>query len=482
MFDNIKATDVDVVITSVPWTGTTIPLMAPSILKNIAIESGFTAVGLDLNATVLEWSKKHPYKNKLLDFFHNETYHPEITDDLFDLYQQFVNKLLEHNPKTIGLCLFSYISQSSAKYICYFIKKLAPEIRIVIGGAGCFDTLAGSTSTFAENLLSAGLIDFFIRGDGENAFKEFLKGNYSFPGINSLTWKELTKEDLEGFSYPNFDDYDFSLYELDAIPIIGSRGCVRQCKFCDYIEHWKKFEWRSGQNIFDEMLHQNQKYGIRTFKFQDSLINGNLKEYKTLIKLLAEHNQKNPDNAFSWSSFFIFRSKETFGEEWWRLTALSGAQWLNVGVESLSQEIRYHMGKHFTNDDIDFSLEMARKYNLKFIWLLIVGYVTEVEADIEFAAQWFRDHVAYKDLMKVQLGGTLGIFPNTWLDRNKEQINVIVFGPPYQKWNNTATGSTLEIRYQWNQYLFGICKELGYDLLDDIDNHYVLEMMMNEKV
>jgi hypothetical protein len=125
---------------------------------------------------------------------------------------------------------------------------------------------------------------------------------------------------------------------------------------------------------------------------------------------------------------------------------------------------------------------MARKYNLKMLWLMIVGYVTETETDIEFAAEWFRTHAEYKDLIKIQLGGTLGIFPNTWLDRNKEKMNVVVFGEPYQRWNNTATGSTAEIRAGWERYLNKTCRELGYDVVDQLDNHYILELLMNGKV
>jgi hypothetical protein len=231
------------------------------------------------------------------------------------------------------------------------------------------------------------------------------------------------------------------------------------------------------------MLLQNQRYGIRAFKFQDSLVNGNLREYKSLIRLLAEHNQANPDNAFTWSSYFIFRPRATFDETWWELTALSGARQLLVGVESLAEHVRDHMGKKFSNDDIEFSLQMAKRYQLSLSFLIIVGYVTETEADIDFAEAWYRSHAEeYKDVIKIQLGGTLGIFPGTWLDRNKQELNVVTFGPPYQHWNNTATGSTPRQRAEWQQRLFGVCRELGYYMFDDIDNHYVLELMMNGKV
>ena len=480
IFNQVQTKQVEIVLSSVPWTITTIPLMAVGVLKSIALKNNKTCAGLDLNALVLNWSEKHKYKNKLLDFFHNETYHAEIADDLYNMYLEFAQVLLAHQPKIIGLSLFSYVSQTSTRYICQFLKKLSPDTKIIIGGTGCFENLKGNSS-FADELLNNGLIDFYIRGDGEKSFEAFLQGNLDYPGINNSNWVELSKDDLENLPVPDYDDYDFSQYQMQAVPVLGSRGCIRRCTFCDVIEYWKKYNYRSGESVFREMLLQNQRYGVRTFKFQDSLINGNLKEYKILVKLLADHNRTNPENSFTWSSFFIFRPQSTFGEEWWKITAESGAQWLNVGVESLSEHARYHMGKHFNNDDIEFSLQMMKKYKVNIFMLIITGYVTETQEDVDFAAEWYRSHVEYKDMMKIQLGGTLGIFPNTYLDRNKEKLNIVTFGPPYQKWNNTVTGSTPEMRAQWQRYLFEICKKLGYGMVDDIDNHYILELLMHGK-
>ena len=481
IFSSIEPRTVEVVLTSVPWTITHIPLMAVPVLKSIALENNRTCVGLDLNALVLNWSETHQYRNKLLDFFHNETYHAEIAQDLQQLYESFARTLLAHSPKIIGLSLFSYVSQTSTRYICWFLKRLAPQVQIIIGGPGCFENLRGNSS-FADELLGTGLIDFYIRGDAEKSFAAFLQGDYNYPGINHSDWLELTKEQIENFPAPDYDDYDFGQYKLAAVPVLGSRGCVRRCKFCDIIEYWKKYNYRSGENIFKEMLLQNQRYGIRNFKFQDSLINGNLKEYKILLQLLADHNLKNPDNSFKWSSYFIIRPQSTFDEHWWKMTADSGAEWLSVGIESLAEHVRYHMGKHFSNQDIEFSLQMAKKYNINFFVLMITGYVTETEQDIEFAAEWWRSHTEYKNNLIIQLGGTLGIFPNTYLDRNKEQLKIVTFGPPYQKWNSGLTGSTPAQRAKWQKYLFQTCKDLGYRLADDIDNHYVLELLMHEQV
>jgi radical SAM superfamily enzyme YgiQ (UPF0313 family) len=230
IFKDVKIKKTDILLTSVPWTGTTIPLMAVPILKSVATNAGYNCVGLDLNAIVVNWTEKHQYKDKILDFFHNHTYHPEIVDDMFNLYSEFAKILLEHQPKIIGLSLFSYISQVSTKYISYFLKKYNPNVKIIIGGPGCANSFTDD-STFATEIFELKLIDHYIRGDGEQSFLEYLKGNFSYPGINNNDWIELDRLYVENLPYPDYDDYIFDYYELKAIPIIGSRGCVRKCTF-----------------------------------------------------------------------------------------------------------------------------------------------------------------------------------------------------------------------------------------------------------
>ena len=151
------------------------------------------------------------------------------------------------------LSLLHYQCQVSTKWLCFCIKKINPNIKIVIGGAGAFGSgLTTNEQNFISLLHDRGLIDYYISGDGDNALVELAKGNTSYPGINSMTWQPI--EDLNSIAYPVYDDYDFSLYKTPFVGVLGSRGCVRQCTFCDIHEYWEKFKWRSGENIFDEML------------------------------------------------------------------------------------------------------------------------------------------------------------------------------------------------------------------------------------
>jgi hypothetical protein len=56
----------EIVFTTVPWTDTGMPLMAPAILKSIALKAGRTAVTVDLNRKAIQLLSQVDYKNDLV--------------------------------------------------------------------------------------------------------------------------------------------------------------------------------------------------------------------------------------------------------------------------------------------------------------------------------------------------------------------------------------------------------------------------------
>lgn len=468
----------DVVLVTVPWTDSSIPLMAPAALKPIVEKTGLSCLAVDLNVEIYQYTKTHPHKEKLIEFFFNEQVDKHTISEVKNILFSSAVGIVSWKPKYVGLSLLSYVCQHSAKWLAYFIKKLDPSIKIIVGGAGCLPTFTGP-SEYVEKLFGLKLIDYHIRGDGENSLYELLKGNDQYIGINTNTWQELDKDELRSMPMPDYTDYLFNHYEKQVLPIIGSRGCVRQCTFCDYIANWKKFQWRTADDIFNEMLEQNQKYGINSFKFQDSLTNGNQKEFLRLITFIAKYNQNNIDNQFVWSGYYIFREHTASSAREWKLLSESGAQNLSVGIENLNEHIRYDIGKKFSNKAIDFHLAQAKQYNITLIFLNIVGYVTETEQDVNFIKQWLIDHVEYKDIIYLQWGGTLGIFPNTYLEKHQESLGIEMIGTLPSLWVNPKTGSNPAIRAQWVKELNALSKSLGYRVADNLDNHFLLETLIN---
>lgn len=476
--DNPRGEHRDFVLVTCPWTDSALPLMAPAALKPIIESQGLTCLAVDLNVEVYNATKSRSDRNELLDFFFHEKIYPDQREWLHDLFESMARGILSWRPRYVGLSLLSYVCQKSAKWMAYYLKKIDPDVIIIAGGPGCLDTFTGPSS-FMQDLLDRGLIDYHVRGDGEHSLIQLLRENTSYPGINDQEWKELTRDEIASLPMPDYSDYDLDLYEKRVLPLLGSRGCVRKCTFCDYIANWPTFAWRTAEDIFQEIQQQCQIYGITQFKFQDSLTNGSLKEFTRLTEMLAEHN-RDPNNArITWSGYYIFRDVTPRSEQEWQLVADSGAQTLMVGIENFNERIRYAIGKKFTNASIDFHLAQAKRHGIFLQLLNIVGYVDETREDIDAIKQWLVEHQEYRDNIGLQWGGTLGIFPNTWLEKNTDRLGIIRISSEPQQWINPKINSTPAQRAAWAQELNEFSRSLGYRVSDFVDNHYLLEHLIS---
>ena len=472
---------IDILFSSVPITDTKEPVMAPAALKAIAISAGFSSKAIDLNAELLPLINQHPNSKKIIEFLMHNNLHSDVIDDVVELVNIAAEKLLSFNSKTIGLSLLTFYCQVFTYWLCVRLKALSPDTQIIIGGTGIKHTLVSNKNEFCEDLKNRNLIDYYITGDAELSLVEFLKGNYAYSGINSETWGEVI--DLNLTPYPNYDDYNFSLYENAGIPIVDSRGCVRECEFCDIIEHWKKFRYRSAESIFNEMLAQIEKYKIYKFNFLNSLTNGNLKEFKKLMHYIAEYNHHNTDSKtqISWNGYFIIRSESQHNKDLWELMAKTNPTLL-LGVESVVKHVRWGMGKKFNNEDIDHHLIMAKQYQIKLVLLLIVGYPTETRADYEFTKQWFRDRVelyGYNNPVKYIGLSHPAILENTQLERNADKLN-LERGKYMTVWFNKDTQISPEERVKYYEELYNICKPFNPPKGVRLDGYKTLEKLINK--
>ena len=200
------------------------------------------------------------------------------------------------------------------------------------------------------------------------------------------------------------------------------------------------------------------------------------------MSYVADYNNcAKEEEKFQWSSFFILRPARAFTEEHWRLTAEGGGIYLVIGIESFSDSSRKHLGKNFTNEDIEFGLQMAKKYNIRFILLYLIGYVTETEEDIKFAVKWLEDHYdEYHDILTINLGSSLGITEGTPLKEKFNELKLVQVGDTDQDWANPATGNTPAKRMEWYLQLKETVERLGYKEIVNHDNRYILERMMRD--
>jgi radical SAM superfamily enzyme YgiQ (UPF0313 family) len=170
----------------------------------------------------------------------------------------------------IGFSTLFYFWENNLDQLVNWLKIEYPDIPIVIGGPQCQRVNASA--------------DYFVNGYGENAIVELMKyihGNSTEEIKLDPDWLRHGKKVIRQEYYPSYplksllikyEDRDFIL-EDEWLPIEFSRGCIFECKFCnfpilgvksDYSRDAEDFE-RHVKDIYDRFGASGYYVGDETF-------------------------------------------------------------------------------------------------------------------------------------------------------------------------------------------------------------------------
>lgn len=418
----------DCVIASLPFIEYYLPPAAPAVLKGHLESKGFTVQTVDLNITVKETFDKNDLVTASAYFHTNHgeiSFDSDLLEKLDGLIDSWADRLIKLNPRFIGLSVFSVDSRVACEQLLKKMKSRQHDIKIFVGGMGL-----GSASNVKDTWLDTIKpdIDFYIMGEGELACENLLRGNFKFAGINS---KAPQIKNLSELGVADYKDYDLSSYEQfynerQVVQITGSRGCVRNCSFCNVNDHWPSFTWRTSDSIIKEITGIYETHGITDFFFTDSLINGNLKVYMQMVEGLANFNYKT-DSKITWGGQYIVRKSKSLSKDYFTLTRDSGAFNLALGIESGSNDVLAHMNKGVTREDTDEFVENFDKHDITCSYQMIIGYPTETDKNFEETLDLFYDHqkyVASGTIHGASLNTTMAIYEGMPLEKSDQPIFV----------------------------------------------------------
>jgi len=401
----------DILVVSIPYVPYNLPLAAPAQLVGHLKSKGFSATAKECNIKFKLLFDNSEKLEQLISYWTQQI--DELDDDVFKKYHKVLDRLAKEickvSTKWIALSVFTIDSRRFCKDILPYIREYRKEqSKILLGGLGLNDEYLQSVS---------GLYDCYIMGEGEYALEHLLKGNLKYPGINS---QGVQIENLDDLGLPDYSDYDDldkydSFYHKPSIQVTGSRGCVRNCSFCNVAFHWPKFRWRSGELLAQDIISLYEKTGVEDFFFTDSLINGNIKELMKMMSLLADYKKQNNANI-TWGGQWIARKKGSLPKDYYKLIKESGGYNLTIGVESGSDSVREHMKKGFTNEDLDYEMEQFSIHGITCSFFMFTGYVTETHEDfLDTLRMFYRytKYVADGTIVGVMMGGSLIIFKGT---------------------------------------------------------------------
>jgi radical SAM superfamily enzyme YgiQ (UPF0313 family) len=462
----------NVVFVALPKIETVFPSGAIAILSSVAKVNNYDSVVYDYNLdlqtslTATEWNEL-----ELWNTFAASDISTELEDKIHQIFIKNLEKYTNSQTEYVCFCVFSYFSNQIALKVLNWYNQIS-NIPSVVGGAGIStDASATNKEIFGNLLVRNQLATYVVFGEGELAFDSILKKQFDFPGINVNNPQQI--EDLSVLPIPTYEYFDMERYQNQKILITGSRGCVRNCTFCDIELTWPKFRYRKAEHIVEEIKQHFYEYGITEFEFTDSLINGSMSNFDRFNELLYEAKQKDPAlEKIKYQGQFICRPSGPSQDKSYELMHLAGCNMLITGIESFSQNVRNHMRKKFNNSDIDYHFEQCARWGIPNILLMIVGYPTETEQDhldnIN-AIKRYKPYVDMGTIFMVRWGLTMHLYEHTPIMSMLKELDInisndIKFDSVYSWTSGNNPTNTLQERIRRRLEIHELCVELGYPM------------------
>jgi len=367
---------VKVALISCPMWDIEFPPYNIALLSAVLRKNNFEADCFDLNGDFYKSALNEQYLWSLPDLYAFW----QSTDNvgrLFDRNKIIINKFIIHlEPyQILGFTLQSLNFIFSIKLI-NAIKETFPQKIILGGGPECFRNFS------PENLMQYKCFDAICCGEGELSLPELLSKIK-----NAKSWDTAGFFIKKGSDYLdcgnrelvlNLDDLPFADYRFldektEKISISTSRGCVYNCSFCHEKAHWSKFRYRSAESIIREIILAKERFPLLNFVYlNDSLINGNMKEFEKFCDLMISENL-----GINWGGHILVCKEMT--RDFIGKMKLAGAQRLNFGIESGSDAVLKLMHKSFNRNLALRVLEDVKESGISFSVNLVVGHPGENE-------------------------------------------------------------------------------------------------------
>ncbi len=350
----------------------------------------------------------YPYNVCLLAAVIRPYYEVDILDcNAKDLsLEETLRQIAAYDPEYGGITCMAVEYSRHAHLIADGIKKVLPEITVILGGVYC---------TLMPDVVMQHLsIDYCVLGEGEVVLKKLLDclehrllpkylDGVAYRENGSLIIKPQKEfiEDLDALPLPAFDKVDFSNYGYvnqkfsftdtrDAVPvakIYASRGCPAGCNFCA-VEHiaGRKFRCRSVESILDEIQFMINTYGVKEIVFYDDNLLFNGQRAKKVFQGIIERKfniKIKPANVAVYC----------LDKEMLELMKEAGCTLLVFAIESSSNRVLHKiMGKPLSVENVPPIVEYAKRLGFRCAALFIIGSLGETWDEIRHTFS-FAEHL-----------------------------------------------------------------------------------------
>ena len=299
------------------------------------------------------------------------------------LAEDTIPVLEEFRPNWVGISALTsqYIA---AREVATVSKRFGAKV--VMGGIH-----ASSIPEFVLN--DCPDIDYVVRGEGELAFPNLLKGVVG-PGVyyrdngqikgSSPEWIQ----DIDGLASPwsvlRVKDYSTNrthglvVKRSPTSSVISSRGCPYGCIFCSSHQSMgKKIRLRSAKNFLDELEFLNKEYNVQQFNILDD----NFTFYPDHVREVCQGILDRHLNIV-WMLPNGIRADKV-DRNLLLLMKRAGCFYVAYGIESGSPRVLKEAHKSLDLDSVVRASRLADELGFMSQGFFLVGFPTETKEDLE---------------------------------------------------------------------------------------------------
>lgn len=296
-------------------------------------------------------------------------------------YEDILQHVRQFKPDVIGMPTFLNTIQR-----CFFIsneiKKHFPSVKIVLGGV--------HVTLNPQEAITKDCVDFVVRGEGENVFKELLlalEGKMKLEDVLGLGWKDNGKvvmnksqaliSELDELSLPARHLFPMKLYHSSSqlrgrrtLHMMTSRGCPFRCTYCtSHMTFGKTFRFHSPKRVVEEMLELKNKYGADTIQFYDETFTLNRNRVMELCREIIEKKIKIQWACFTRVNLVDKPLLEKMKE--------AGCYQIFYGVEAATQKLLDLIHKDITLPQIENAFKWTKEAGIETLASFMIGLPTE---------------------------------------------------------------------------------------------------------
>ncbi|NOX55630.1 MAG: RiPP maturation radical SAM protein 1 [Planctomycetes bacterium] len=328
---------------------------------------------------------------------------PEMSRDDFRCYQSLkrhIGPFLDQAAAAVDWSQYAVVGFSTSFQqtlaslaLARRIKRIAPDVAIVLGGAACEGPMG------IELLRQFPQVDFVFLGEADETFPRFVQtvlagrtpGN--LPGVVSRDCLPVDDgrdpsatgcgvgsemvENLDALPFPDFDDYFERLQqsplrdEIDPMFFFETaRGCwwgqKHHCTFCGLNGATMSYRSKSPERAQNELTHLAARYPVRRACAADNILD--FRHFRSLLPMLREARLELQ---------FIYEVKPNLTREQVRSLLEAGLGGVQLGIETFSTPILRQIHKGATALQNLRTLKWFTEAGVEVEWNLLYGFPDE---------------------------------------------------------------------------------------------------------